>query len=121
MQDLTWLYVLIGVLVAFLIVLTIYGIFAFRKMGIVFKKIDYFVEDLTYKSEMLNSTTETISKISNYFDLFEGIVKQNVKSLSRYIDNNKESIMKITSELKTLVDKKPNAEAKKSKTKKDNK
>jgi uncharacterized protein YoxC len=81
----------------------VYLISSFRRISITAKKIDYLVEDITYKSEMLNSTVETISKVSNYIDVFEAVTKQNVKSATKLIVRNREQIYKVAERLKDLV------------------
>ena len=63
-------------------------------------KIDYLIEDITYKSEMLNSTVETISKISNYVDAFELVTRKNMKSATKIISRNKDDIYKILNRIK---------------------
>lgn len=63
--------ILIIVLLCLAIVFCCYGIIAARKVAIAAKKFDYFVEDLTYKSEMLNSTVDTVVKVSNYIDVLK--------------------------------------------------
>jgi len=80
-----------------------YMIIYFRKAGIVAKKIDYLVEDWTFKSEQISSTIEAINKIAAYVDLIEGFINQNTESISKYIANNKESTYKFVSKLKEIV------------------
>lgn len=99
----TYLIILLTILICIAIVVAIYLLIAFRKIGIVAKKIDYLVEDLTYKSEMLTPVVESLNKISNYVDLFEGIIKQNTDSLIKFISHNKESAYKFANDLKDLI------------------
>ena len=69
---------LIGIIL--IIIALLYGIAAIRRRAIMIKKLDYLIEDITYKSEMLNSSVETVAKVSNYLDVFEVVAR---KILSR--------------------------------------
>ena len=78
----------------------IYMVTSFRRRTIVLKKIDYLVEDITYKSELLNSPVETIAKMANYIDAFELIAKNNMKTATKIIARNKDDIYKIINRIK---------------------
>ncbi len=93
----------------------IYIISTFRRRTIAMKKLDYLIEDVTYKSEMLNSTVETVAKIANYVDAFEVITRKNVKSAAKIISRNKEDIYKIGNRIKSaaLGDNQPKSRSKK--------
>ncbi|GHU31152.1 hypothetical protein FACS1894166_02090 [Bacilli bacterium] len=80
------------VVLALALFAVLYMIIAYRKIGIVAKKLDYLVEDLTYKSEMLTPTVEALVKVSNYIDLLESAVAQNSNSLGKYLANNKTNV-----------------------------
>lgn len=67
------------------------------------KKTDYLIEDLTYKSEMLNSTVETVSKLANYVDMFEVVARKNIKSSAKLVARNKDDIYKILDRLKKIA------------------
>ncbi|MDR3257487.1 MAG: hypothetical protein LBT17_01695 [Mycoplasmataceae bacterium] len=98
--------IIVGCIALFVLLFTlVYMIIAFRKIGIVAKKLDYLVEDLTYKSEMLTPTVEALAKISNYVDLFESIINQNADALMNYINKNKSSATKFISKLKDIATK----------------
>lgn len=84
-----WLIAIIAVFCCIGIVAFIYIIFAFRRISIVFKKIDYLVEDLTYKSEKLNNVVDVVIKLSGYVDVVEGIIKRNSDVVSKFIKNQK--------------------------------
>ncbi|RTZ69221.1 MAG: hypothetical protein DSZ21_00265 [Tenericutes bacterium] len=71
-----------------------------RKKIVLYKKVDYLIEDLTYKSEMLNSTVETVAKISNYIDVFEVVTKKNIKTVLKLYERNKDDIYKIAERIK---------------------
>jgi predicted PurR-regulated permease PerM len=96
--------IIVGCIALFVLLFTlVYMIIAFRKIGIVAKKLDYLVEDLTYKSEMLTPTVEALTKVSNYIDLFESIINQNADALINYINKNKSSTTKFISKLKDIA------------------
>ncbi|AGM25439.1 hypothetical protein [Spiroplasma chrysopicola] len=95
--------ILIIILLCLAIVFCFYGIIAARKVAIAAKKFDYFVEDLTYKSEMLNSTVDTVVKISNYIDIFEAFTKRNVKAWVKVIARNKDIAYRLVDKLKEFA------------------
>ena len=96
MQD--WLIALIAILCILGIFAFIYIIIAFRRITIVFKKNDYLIEDLTYKSEKMNNVVDVIVKLSGYVDVIEGVIKRNSDVVSTFIKNNK---IESVNELKT--------------------
>ncbi len=81
----------------------IYFISAFRRISITAKKVDYLVEDLTYKSEMLNATVETVSKVSNYLDTFEVVANKNIKAAIKLVSRNRDTIYAIGERIKELA------------------
>jgi lipopolysaccharide export LptBFGC system permease protein LptF len=87
-QNQILIYVTI-ILLSVLVIAGIYLIFALRKINIFFKKADYLVEDLTYKSEMLNSGVEVVANLQNYVDTFNVATKRNIKSITNLIFRNR--------------------------------
>jgi hypothetical protein len=81
----------------------LYMLIAFRRMAITTKKIDYLVEDLAYRLEMFSPALEAIVKLSNYVDLFEAILNENVSSTNKFIKKNKFDISKLLEKAKTEV------------------
>lgn len=81
----TWLIVIIAITACFAIIAFIYMILAFRRIMIVYKKTDYLVEDLTYKSEKLNDTVSTIAKVANYIESAEDLVKNNAETINNIL------------------------------------
>ncbi|MDE7221796.1 MAG: hypothetical protein K2N40_00795 [Ureaplasma sp.] len=79
----TWLIVLITVLCVVAILAFMYFVWALRRMSIVSKKLDYLIEDLTYKSEKMNDVVSSIVKISNYINAAEDLVKNNADVISK--------------------------------------
>jgi hypothetical protein len=107
-MDTTGITVLIiagAVVLFFLFIALIYMILAYRKIGIVAKKIDYLVEDLTYKSELLTPTIDALAKVSDFIDLFESLINQNADALVHYVGKNKETASKFISKLKDITTK----------------
>lgn len=92
---------LIGIIL--IIIALLYGIAATRRRAIMIKKLDYLIEDITYKSEMLNSSVETVSKIANYIDVFELVARKNIKSIAKLLARNKEDIYKILNRIKKMA------------------
>ncbi len=84
-----------------LIVVLLYAINAYRRIGIVAKKADYLVEDLTYKSEMLMPTFDAVSKLTKYTDLLEKYVNNRTPFAYDYIKKDKPSKITHKKENKT--------------------
>lgn len=101
-------YLVVGctILVCVAILLSIYMIFAFRKFHIVCKKIDYLVEDLTYKVESLSPTVDSIVKISNLIDILNSVLHDKSRTIMKYVSGNQETINKAAEEIKSIVSKK---------------
>ncbi|AUM62943.1 hypothetical protein [Spiroplasma monobiae] len=95
--------VMIIVLLALAIILTLYTIITLRKVGIAAKKVDYFFEDLTYKSEMLNATVDTVARVTNYMDIFDAFAKRNVKSWVKVATKNKDVVYKLVDKLREFA------------------
>ncbi len=98
-----WLEIILAIFASLAIFVCLYMIIAYRKISIVAKKIDYLVEDITYKSELITPLVDSMVKIGNYLDLFEGIFEQKSEQLIKYANNNKESIYKLSNELKEII------------------
>ena len=104
MNGLETTLLIIGIVVGVLSIIALFYIIASqRRRAITYKKVDYLVEDITYKSEMLNSTVETVSKMANYIDVFEVVARKNMKSAAKVISRNKDDIYKIVDRIKKLA------------------
>lgn len=90
-----YLIVLITILVIVCIVAFTYITFVFRRIGIVAKKLDYLVEDLTYKSEKLNPAIDAVVKISTYLDVLESLIKKDAKEIVEFVKNNRSNVEKM--------------------------
>ncbi len=104
MNALTQTLVILGIILAIIMIIVfIYLFFTLRKVNIVSKKIDYLVEDITYKSEKLNVTVDAVVKLSNYVSVLEVYLEQNSKSVSEYITNNKLNLKKLQASLDQTI------------------
>lgn len=95
--------ILIVILLVLAILFVLYAIITMRKVGIAAKKVDYFFEDLTYKSEMLNATVDTVARITNYMDIFDAFAKRNVKSWVKVATKNKDIVYKLVDKLRDFA------------------
>lgn len=104
MSGLTTSLVIVSLIAASLgIIAILYIIAASRRRAIFMKKADYLIEDITYKSEILNPTVETIAKVSNYVDIFEVVARKNMKSATKVVSRNKDDLYKILNRIKKLA------------------
>ncbi len=87
------------------VVVLFYLILLFRQLTITSKKVDYLVEDITYKSEMMNSTIETVVKVSNYVDAFEAVAKKNTKAALRLARRNKDLLFRFADRVRDYANK----------------
>lgn len=98
-----YLIILLCVLASLGILLILYLFFVFRKISITTKKIDYLVEDITYKSESLSPVVESLLKISTYVNVIDLAVKRNSSTIENIIKNNQESIKKFNKQLEKAL------------------
>lgn len=99
----TTLYI-IGIIAGILAIIALFYItLSSRRKAITLRKVDYLVEDVTHKSELLTSSVETVAKIANYIDIFETVAKKNMKSAAKLISRNKDDIYKIVDRIKKLA------------------
>ncbi len=103
-----YLEILIVILVCLAIVLCIYMIIAFRKVRIAAKKLDYLIEDITYKVEVLTPTVDSLAKLGKFIDIFDSILKDRTQKAIKYRSGNKESIYKVSQEIKKALKKTKN-------------
>ena len=102
-----YLIILLSILVGLGILFLIYLFFVFRRISITTKKIDYLVEDITYKSESMSPVFESLIKLSSYINVVDLAIKRNSKTIENIIKNNQDSINKFNKELeKALLDEK---------------
>lgn len=96
--------VLLIILILIAIVIAIYGLAATRKKAVVLKKVDYLIEDITYKSESLNVSVETINKMSNYVMSIDSVSQKGFKQLLKFISENRNYIFAILEKLRSDVE-----------------
>lgn len=109
---------IVGLVILSLVLL--YTISLIRRTNIVMKKVDYLVEDITYKSESLSVSVEALNKIANYVLTFDTLSKKGYKSLLKLLSENRNYFYEIADKLKesVLKAKKKERQAKNTKTKK---
>lgn len=85
--------------------LIIYLFFVFRRFSITTRKIDYLIEDITFKSETLAPMIDSLVKLSSYINVLDIAIKRNSSSIEKVIKNNRDSIQKFNKQLqKALLD-----------------
>jgi len=104
MSGLTTTLIIVSIIaISIAMVALVYITIAARRRAITMKKVDYLVEDITFKSESLSSTIETISKMANYIDAFETVARKNIKSATKLINRNKDDLYKIADRIKKIA------------------
>ncbi len=98
------LLIILIILSLILIIVALYAVAAMRRRTVVLKKVDYLVEDLTYKSESLNVSVETLNKISNYAMSLDAVSKNSLKTTVKLISENRNYIYSILDKMKKDVD-----------------
>ncbi len=98
------LLIILIILSLVLLVVALYGVAAMRRRTVVLKKVDYLVEDITYKSESLNVSVETLNKISNYALSLDAVSKNGLKSTIKLISENRNYIYSILDKMRKDVE-----------------
>ncbi len=100
-----YLIILLSILVGLGILFLFYLFFVFRRISIMTKKIDYLVEDITYKSESMSPVIESLIKVSSYVNVIDLAIKRNSTTIENIIKNNQDAITKFNKQLeKALLD-----------------
>jgi uncharacterized protein YoxC len=81
-------------------VVLLYSLTLLRRTNIVMKKVDYLVEDLTYKSESLSISVDAMSKISNYVLAADAFSKKGFSSLLKLFTQNKNFFYELIDKIK---------------------
>ncbi len=98
-----WWTVPVIVLIVLGLVLLVYMIVAFRRMGISAKKLDYLIEDLSYKSEKMAPVVDSLVKLLGYADLLDDAMKtKGIKILNGFLED-KEDLTKVIEQLRELL------------------
>ncbi|WP_338969603.1 hypothetical protein [Spiroplasma endosymbiont of Labia minor] len=95
--------ILIIILLVLAIIFVLYAILVLRRIRAAAKKVDYFFEDMTYKSEMLNATVSTVAHISNYIDIFDAFAKRNIKSWVKVAARNRDLAYRLIDKLRDFA------------------
>ncbi len=107
------LLIILIILGLILILVALYGVAAMRRRTVVLKKVDYLVEDITYKSESLNVTVETLNKVSNYALSMDALSKNGLKATVKLISENRNYIYSILDKMRQDVEAREAKEGKK--------
>ncbi len=96
-MDIVWIVVgsLLAVLILVLIVAVFYTVILLRKANIIAQKVDYLIEDITYKAEALTPTIDIINKVSNYAIAVDATANRSAVEFLKMIRNNRSSIIKL--------------------------
>jgi hypothetical protein len=78
----------------------LYTFVVLRRRNIVMKKVDYLVEDLTYKSEALSVSVDAVNKISNYVLAADSFTKKGFSSLLKLFTQNKNFFYELIDKIK---------------------
>ncbi|NQX84046.1 MAG: hypothetical protein HRS57_02515 [Mycoplasmataceae bacterium] len=92
-----------SIALVFLLIFIMYLIIASRRASITLKKIDYLVEDLTYKSQMLNSSVELTNKVTKYLDGLDSVFKGGIKSTIKILIGNKDFFQSSFDKIKEIL------------------
>lgn len=101
-----YLVILLSIMSVFIILVCIYGLWILRRMSIVGKKVDYLVEDITYKSEILSPMIDSLLKLASYVDVMEVIIKRNSNDIKKVVNSNKNNITKFKDQLEKVLNEK---------------
>ncbi|MDQ0514315.1 uncharacterized protein YoxC [Mycoplasmoides fastidiosum] len=99
-----WMQILLGILIVISIITVISIFLTFRRMGNVTKKIDYVVEDLTYKTESLSTTIDAIKVFSKYISLIQSLTDDQNPEKSEYVKQNRKKIMALSKYLSKIAE-----------------
>jgi hypothetical protein len=82
----------------------VYLLTLLRRTNIVMKKVDYLVEDFTYKAEALQISVDAIQKISDYVLLADSFTKDGFESLFKLFTQNKNFFYELIDKIKGSED-----------------
>lgn len=84
-----------------LVIVMLYFTSLIRRTNIVMKKVDYLVEELTYKAESLTVAVDAIRKLSNYVLAADAFTQKGFKSLFKFLSQNKNFFYGFIDKLRT--------------------
>ncbi len=98
-----YLIIIICIAACLFIIVCLYSLILFRRMAIVSKKLDFLIEDLTYKSENIGPFIDSLLKISSYVDVLDVVVKNNINGIKKVVQNNSTNIKKFSKQLEKVL------------------
>lgn len=99
----TALFIIVIVLAVLLVILSIYMIVAFRRIAITAKKLDYLIEDLSYKAEKSTHVIDSLVKLSHYIDTIDEFIKNDGVKVLTKTEQNKEEALKLLNQLRDFL------------------
>ncbi len=120
MSDATLQALIITGIVAIILlsIAIIYWIIFTRKLSKTVEKVDYLVEDVTYKSESLSVAVEAINKTATQMLSFDAFAKKSMKSIFKLVSENKDGLTEYIENIRKNAKKRQQDDLKKSETKK---
>lgn len=98
-----YLIVLISILVVIAIIVLIYFLWFIRRSMNVVKKVDYLIEDITFKSESLKVVFDAAISLSTYFNSLENIINDNINNLVNLFNTNNKEVADIVQNIKEII------------------
>ena len=98
-----YLIIVLTIMAILISLLCVYGAVVLRRFLIVMKKVDYLVEDITYKSETLSPILDSLLKVSSYVDVMDDIIKNNAEQIKKVTNDNKVALNKYKSQLEKVL------------------
>lgn len=98
-----YLIIIVCVAACLFIVVCLYTLVLFRRMSIVSKKLDFLIEDLTYKSENIGPFIDALLKVSTYVDVLDVVIKNNIDGIKKVVQNNSSNIKKFNKQLEKVL------------------
>ncbi len=101
-----YLIIIICVAACIFILVCLFGLLLLRRFSILIKKLDFLVEDITFKSENIAPFLDSLLKITSYVDVLDVIVKKNINGIKKVVENNASNMKKMMNELEKAVNEK---------------
>lgn len=101
-----FLIIIISVAMCIFIIVCLLGLLLLRRFSILIKKLDFLVEDITFKSENIAPFFDSLLKITSYVDVLDVIVKKNINGIKKVVENNASNMKKMLNEFEKVVNEK---------------
>lgn len=98
-----YLIILITVLVILAILVLLILFWFIRRSLNVLKKVDYLVEDITFKSESIKPVFDATITLSNYVNTLEKVANENLSDLVNLFSNNNVEMQAIIENIKKIM------------------